>query len=98
MDLHVSVSVLSLLERAKKIIHLHNPKFNASKGWIGKYPRSFIGNMDETPAFFDMIPAKSICKTISKECVFRTSGCEKKYVTIALSATADSKMLPYMII
>ena len=65
---------------------------------IGKYPRSLVGNMDETPAFFDMVPSKSICKTGSKECIVRTSGCEKKHVTIVLSATADGKMLPPMII
>ena len=139
MDLHVSVSVLSLQEKAKKVIRPHNPTFKASKGWveeffsrhrlslrnrisvsqklpqqlegcltkfyedagryirIGKYPRSLIGNMDETPAFFGMIP-KSICNTGSKECVVRSSGCEKKYVTVALSASAYSKMLPTMII
>ena len=56
---------------------------------IGKYPRSLVENMDETPAFFDMVPSKSICKTGSKECIVRTSGCEKKHVTIVLSATAD---------
>lgn len=65
---------------------------------IGKYPRSLIGNMDETPAFFDMVPAKTICKTGSKECIIRTSGCENKHVTIVLSATADGTMLPPMII
>ena len=54
--------------------------------------------MDETPAFFDMIPAKSICKAGSKECVVRTSSSEKKHITIVLSATADGKMLPPMII
>ena len=54
--------------------------------------------MDETPAFFDMVPSKSICKTGSKECIVRTSGCEKKHVTIVLSATADGKMLTPMII
>ena len=27
---------------------------------IGKYPPSLVGNMDETPAFFDMVPSK--CK------------------------------------
>ena len=54
--------------------------------------------MDETPAFFDMVPSKSICKTGSKECIVRTSGCEKKHLTIVLSATADGKMLPPMII
>ena len=65
---------------------------------IGKYPRSLVGNMDETPAFFDMVPSKSICKTGSKECIVRTSGREKKHVTIVLSTTADGKMLPPMII
>ena len=65
---------------------------------IGKYPCFLVGNMDETPAFFDMVPSKSICKTGSKECIVRTSGCEKKHVTIVLSATADGKMLPPMII
>ena len=65
---------------------------------IGKYPRSLVGNMDETPVFFDMVPVKSICKTGSKECIVRTSGCEKKHVTIVLSATTDGKMLPPMII
>ena len=65
---------------------------------IGKYPRSLVGNMVETPAFFDMVPSKIICKTGSKECIVRTSGCEKKHVTIVLSATADGKMLLPMII
>ena len=51
--------------------------------------------MDETPAFFDMILAKFICK---KECVVRTSACEKKHVTIVLSATTDGKMVHPMII
>ena len=65
---------------------------------IGKYPRSLIGNVDKTPSFFDMVSSKSICKTGSKECIVRTSGCEKKHVTIVLSATADGKMLPPLII
>ena len=65
---------------------------------IDKYPHSLVGNMDETPAFFDMVPSKSICKTGSKKCIVRTSGCEKKHVTNVLSATADGKMLPPKII
>ena len=51
---------------------------------IGKYPRSLVGNMDEMPAFFDMVPSKSICKTGSKKCIVCTSGCEKKHVAIVL--------------
>ena len=65
---------------------------------IAKYLRSLIGNMDGTTAFFDMIPAKSTGKTRSKEGVVRTSGCEKKHVTIVLSATADGKMLAPIVI
>ena len=139
-DLHVPVSILTLQEKAKRVVRPHNPTFNASRGWverffarhrlsllsrtsvsqklpkrlegsitkfyedarrymrIGRYPRLLVANMDEMPAFFDMIPAKSICKTGSRECIVRTSGSEKKHVTVVLSAAADGTMLPPMLI
>ena len=65
---------------------------------IGKYPLSLVGNMDETPAFFDMVPSKCIAKKGDKECIVRSSGGEKKHLTVVLPATADGKMLPPMII
>ena len=65
---------------------------------IGKYPCSLVANMDQTSAFFDMIPVKSICKTGSRECIVRTSGSKKKHVNIVLSAAADGTMLPPMLI
>ena len=65
---------------------------------IGKYPLSLIGNMDETPAFFDMVPSKCIEAKGIKECVIRTSGGENKHLTVVLSATGNGKMLPPMII
>ena len=65
---------------------------------IGKYPLSLVGNMDETPAFFDMVPSKCIAKKGDKECVVRSSGSEKKHLTVVLSATAEWKMLPAIII
>ncbi|XP_057304495.1 uncharacterized protein LOC130641631 [Hydractinia symbiolongicarpus] len=64
---------------------------------IGKYPLSLVGNMDETPAFFDMVPAKCISKK-REECVVRSSGSEKKHLTVVLSAKGDGKMIPPMII
>ena len=77
-------------------------KFYADAGRfmkIGKYPRSLVANMDETPAFFDMVLNKSICKTGTRECVVRTSGGEKKHVTIVLSTlSADGNMVPLMLI
>ena len=33
-DLHFPVSVMRLQEKAKLVIKLHNPSFNASRGWI----------------------------------------------------------------
>jgi len=55
--------------------------------------------MDETPAFFDMVPSKCIASKGVKECVVRTTGSEKKHLTVViLSATGDGKMLPPMII
>ena len=65
---------------------------------IGKYPLSLVGKMDETPAFFDMVPSKCIAAKGTKECVVRTSGGEKKHLTFVLSATGDGKMLPPMLI
>ena len=40
---------------------------------IGKHPMSLDANIDETQALFDMVPAKSITKTGTKECVVRKS-------------------------
>ena len=53
--------------------------------------------MDETPAFYDMIPAKSTSKTGSKEYIVSTSSCERKHLIIVLWAIADGKLLPPMI-
>ena len=54
--------------------------------------------MDETPAFFGMVPSKCIAAKVAKECVVRTSGGEIKHLTVVLSATGDRKMLSPMII
>ena len=37
LDLHESVFVLSLQEKAKKVIRPHNPTFSASKRWVEKF-------------------------------------------------------------
>ena len=49
---------------------------------IGKYPLSLVGNMDETPAFFDMASSKCIEAKGTKECVVHTSGGEKKHLKL----------------
>ena len=94
------LSRTSISQKLPKQLEGSITKFYEDAGrymWIGKYPRSLIANMDETPAFFYMIPGKSICKTASRECIVRTSGSEKKTCYV-LSATADGTMLPPMLI
>ena len=98
LSLHSRTSVSQKLPRQ---LEESISKFYADAGRfmrIGKYPRSLVGNMDETPAFFDMVPTKSICKIGSRECVVRTSGNDKKHITIILSAAADGTLLPPMLI
>ena len=54
--------------------------------------------MDKAPAFFYMVPSKCIVANGTKECMVRTSGGEKKHLTVVLPATGDGKMLAPMII
>ena len=60
---------------------------------IGKYPLPRVGNMDETPALFDIVPSNELLRKV-RECMFRSLGSAKKHLTIVLSATADRQMLP----
>ena len=45
---------------------------------IEKHRLALVSNMDETAAFFDMVPNKSFTKKGSKSITVRTSACEKK--------------------
>ena len=36
-DLYVPVSIVTLQEKAKRIVHPHNSTFNASRGWVEKF-------------------------------------------------------------
>ena len=65
---------------------------------IGKYPLSLIGNMDETPMYFDMVPLKTIAQKGKKSVTIRSSGSEKRHITVVLAVTADGGILPPMII
>ena len=65
---------------------------------VGKYPFPLIGNMNETPVFFDMVPERSLVSTGKKFVSIRTSGSEKRDVTIVLTVAADRFILSPMII
>ena len=36
-ELHVPVSILTLQEKAKRLVRPHNPTFNANRGWVEKF-------------------------------------------------------------
>ncbi len=62
------------------------------------FPKELIGNMDETPLYFDMVPSRTIEKKGAKEVRVRSTGAEKRRVTVVLACTASGKTLPPMII
>ena len=45
--------------------------------------------MDKTPVFFDMEPEKSLMQKGQKSVIIRTSGSEKRHVTVVLTVAAD---------
>ena len=54
--------------------------------------------MDETPVYFDLVPRKTIDLVGVNSCVIRSTGAEKRHVTVVLSVAADGTMLPPKII
>ena len=63
---------------------------------IGKCPLSLIGNIDETPVFFDTLPEKSLVQKGQKSVTIRTSGSEKRHVTVVHTVAVDGFILPPM--
>ena len=59
---------------------------------------AFIGSMVETPVYFDLVPSKVVDRVGAKSCIVRTTGSEKRHVTVALTVTANGEMLPPFII
>ena len=59
---------------------------------------ALLGTMDETPVFFDIVPGRTIEVRGRKTVQVRTTGAEKRHLTIVLSCTANGDILPPMII
>ena len=63
-----------------------------------EFDDEFIINMDETPAYFDLVPNKTVEQQGKKSVIVRTSGSEKRHVTVVLAVAASGAVLPTMII
>ena len=57
-----------------------------------------VGNMDETPIFFNMYPNKTIAKKGNKHVLIKTQSQEKCKVSVILYITADGEKLPSFLI
>jgi len=57
-----------------------------------------IGNMDETPVFFEMYQNKTIAKIGNKKVNIKTFGCDKMRISIILKILANGDKLPPLIV
>jgi hypothetical protein len=55
-------------------------------------------NMVETPVFFDLVQNKTIHQAGSKSIIVRTTGGDKRHVTVILAIAANGAVLPTFII
>ena len=62
------------------------------------YDLSFIGNMDETPVWFDMPGAKTVHNRGEKTILVKTTGHEKSRFTVVLACLANGVRLKPMVI
>ncbi len=62
------------------------------------YPIGLIGNMDQTPVYFESIGNYSIDFRGRKTINVITNGKEKQRITVALTVLADGKKLPPLIV
>ena len=61
------------------------------------FSKYLIGNMDETPLYFDMVPSRTIEKKGAKEVRVKSTGAGKRRVTVVF-CLASGKTLPPIII
>ncbi len=59
---------------------------------------TMVINMDETPLYFDMPGSHSVHKKGAREVRIRSTGAEKRRLTVILTCTAAGDMLPPMVI
>ena len=64
----------------------------------GDFPYDFIGNMDETPVYMDMVPSKTVDVRGKEPIKVKTTKSEKCRVTAVLSCIATGSMLSPMVI
>lgn len=80
----------------EKILSFHRFVIRMRK--LRDYPISNIGNIDETAVYFDMPGSSTLHHKGEKTIIIRTTGHEKDKVTVILTAMADGRKLPPVVI
>jgi hypothetical protein len=57
-----------------------------------------VRTMDETPLYFDMVPNRSLDLKGVRTVRVRTTGADKRHITVVLSCSASGVMLPPLVI
>ena len=57
-----------------------------------------VGNMDETPLYFDVVPGRVLEEKGKKSVIVRTTGNEKRHLTVVLTVLAHGEVLPALTI
>ena len=68
---------------------------NRLKYWFNTYR---VGNMDETPIFFNMYPNKTIAKKGNETILIKKQSQEKCRISVILYITVDDEKLPPFLI
>ncbi len=63
-----------------------------------EFEEDMIINMDETPLYFDLVPGRIVDQKGTKSVIVRTTGCDKRHLTVVLGVSAAGNVLPTMII
>jgi len=63
-----------------------------------EFEDKFLINMDETPVFFDLVPGRTLDLQGKRSVIVRSSGGDKRHVTVVLSIAANGDVLPTMVI
>ena len=61
------------------------------------FPDAMVINMDETPLYFDIPGSHTVHRKGCREVCIRSTGAEKRRLTIILACTAAGDMLPMLI-
>ena len=64
----------------------------------GNFLMGQMANADEMAIYLDMLPNYMLEKKGVKEVLLKTNGCEKLHLTVMLTATADGRELPPLLI